>query len=252
MCSDFVVLILKYLKKSILRNIITLVLFICTITFIHAQNTRLLNGKITSEIETLDGISILNSTQNYEKVTLQGGYFSLKVSLKDTLIFKSEFLHDLTHIVSESDFKTDLLQLTMIKRSTMLEEVQIFKKPSISSLTILDQPAKQYTTAERRLKTAKDGPVDVIANAFNGKSSELKKLINLQKEEKKEQVLLDVFNVNELISDYNIPPDMLYSFAQYAYNDSAVKSALKQKNKYLLRFLLIDISSNFIKDYKLN
>ncbi len=235
-----------------MKNIFTLLLFICTIPFIYAQNTRLLNGKITSEIESLDGITILNSTQNYEKVTLHGGYFSLKVSLNDTLVFKSDFLYDLTHIVTESDFKTDLLQLTMIKRSTMLEEVQIFKKPSTSSLTILDQPAKQYTTAERRLKTAKDGPVDFIANAFNGKSKEFRKIVDLQKEEKKEQGLLDFFNVNEIISDYHIPQDMLYAFAQYAYRDFSVRSALKQKNKYLLRFLLIDISSNFIKDYKLN
>lgn len=234
-----------------MKNILAVILFISSITFLHAQDTKLLNGKITSNLDDLSGITIKNSTQNYEKVTLQGGYFSLKVSLKDTLIFSSDFLYEYTHVVSEDDFKTDLLQIRMIELSNLLEEVHVYAKFDPVALGILQKPAKQYTVNERRLQTSKSGPVDFIANSLNGKKKQLNKLINMENTERKEQSLLSFFGTSDLISDYHIPSDMLYAFAQYACADSAVKSALQHKNKSLLQFLLIDISLNFIKDYKL-
>lgn len=218
---------------------------------LQAQNLKILNGKVTSDIDDLTGIAIKNVNQNYEKVTSSGGYFSLKVELNDTLIFTSDYLYEYKHVVSDFDFKTDLLQIRMVKMKNILDEVVVYSDLDPVALGILQKPAKKYTVAERRLYTSQTGPVDIIINSISGRTKQLKKLVMLDRQTNIENKLISLYGASNLTTDFNIPEDYLFAFSQYACTDTAVKSAIEANNKKLLSFLLIQISTNFIIDNKL-
>ncbi|UYW00675.1 hypothetical protein K5I29_09025 [Flavobacterium agricola] len=224
------------------------IFFFCLATT-FAQKQLQLMGKVTAEQDDLSNITIFNKTQKYEKVTSPGGYFSLKVDLNDSLIFKSEFLYDYVHVVSDQDFETDLLQIRMIKFANMLKEVQIYKALDPVEFGVLAQPAKQYTVAERRLKSASNGPVDFLANSLNGERKMYKTLIGLEKQASVENKLLTLYGRSELITDFNLPEMYLESFSQFACRYNNVLDAVKSNDKNVLRFILIDIARAYKNDF---
>ena len=235
------------MKNFLLSLLVLLFTQICC-----SQNLLLLNGKVTvSELSDLKEISILNKTQKYEKVTSPGGYFSIKVALNDTLVFKSDYLYDYEHIVTQHDFTTDLLQVKMVKMSNILQEVTIFKSLNPVDFGILSKPAKQYTVTERRLKTASTGPVDLLVNSINGKRKMYKKLIQLENQSGIENKFIALYGRYNLQTDFDIPAEYIESFSQYACHYSNITNAVKDNNKKILMFLLIDISKGFKKEHHL-
>jgi hypothetical protein len=227
-------------------------LFILTLTqFSYSQNLLTLNGKVTAEQDDLSNIAILNKNQKYEKVTAPGGYFSIKVALNDTLVFTSDFLYSYEHIVSNNDFVTDLLQIRMIRISNLLQEVQVYKALDPVEFGIMNKAAKQFTPSERRLKTASSGPVDLIANTFNGKRKMFKTLIALENQSTLENKFISTYGRYNLEKDFQIPDEYIESFSQYACRNANVLDALKRKEKQKLSFLLIDVAIAYKKEFDL-
>lgn len=225
-------------------------LFFLFTNLIFGQNL-LLNGKITADQNDLSNILIWNKNQKYEKVTSSGGYFSIKVQLNDTLIFRSDNLYDLDHVVSQADFATDLLQLKMTKMSNILQEVTVYKALDPVAFGILSAPAKQYTVSERRLKSSSSGPVDLLVNSLNGKRKMFKTLIKLENQDNFENKFISLYGRYNLEKDFKIPTDFIESFAQYACSYGTIKDAVNRKEKSKLSFLLIDISNNYKKEFNL-
>lgn len=224
--------------------------------YTYAQENLVLNGKINANLEELKGINITNKTKKFQKVTSNGGYFSLRVSVKDTLYFTHPLLETSLHIVSDTDFKTDLLQLNMKPlASTLLEEINIVKMDPVA-MGILQKPAKEYTALERKLYTATDGnevtlglltsfSLDAILNAINGRTKELKKAVYLEKISLIERDILKMFDEEEISSTFNIPQDKIHLFLNYAAYDPELVNAIKTKNKGYTSFMLSKIASNF-------
>ena len=243
---------MKYLLTT------TLLLLLLNQT-LFAQESLLLNGKVIVDLESLSGIDVENKTKKYQKVTSNGGYFSLRVSLSDTLVFTHPSIQTFVHIVKTSDFETDLLKLKLTTYNIkLLDELKI-NKIDVVALGILQKPAKQYTPLERKLRRASGGyekitignmmtfPIDPILNAINGRTKELKKAVDLERIFKTEQDILKMFEQDFLIKTFNITEDQISLFLNYAAYDPEVKNAVATKDKDFTFFVLSKMANNFHK-----
>ena len=167
------------------------------------------------------------------------------------MLFKSDYLYDYEHIVSENDFVTDLLQIRMVRLTNLLKEVQVYKALDPVEFGILSKPAKQYTVSERRLKAASSGPVDLIANTFNGKRKMFKALIGLENQDALENKFISLYGRYNLENDFAIPDDYIESFAQFACRHGNIIDAVNRKEKQKLTFLLIDVTNAYKKEFEL-
>jgi len=226
------------------------VLFLLFSTSVSLGQSQLnLFGKVTADQPDLDDITVFNKTQKYEKVTAPGGYFSLKVQMNDTLIFKSEYLYDYEHVVSSADFKTDLLQVKIVKLAHILDEIKINKALDPVAFGILSKPAKQYTTTERRLYTASSGPVSLIVNTLNGERRMYKNMIKLENQVGFENKFINLYGRTQLSNDFKILDLHIEQFSQYACRHKNVVEAVKNDNAKILKFILIDIVRAYKKEF---
>lgn len=235
------------------KFLILLILFSCSM---FSQSPLLLNGKVDADLEDLKGIEIANKTQKFQKITSNGGYFSFRVSLNDTLVFTHPLLESYIHIISSKDFDKDLLPIKLKSQaSTILDELNIVKIDAVA-MGILQKPAKEYTPLERKLYTATDGnevtlglfnsfSLDAILNAINGRTKQLKKAVLLEKVSLNEKEILKMFEEDEIINTYKIPKDKVNLFLNYAAYDTELIKSIKTKNKGYAAFMLSKIASNF-------
>ena len=89
-----------------------ILLFLLVFNFSFSQKSEI-KGKIVSESSNLEGIHVINKTQNKGVVTSSGGYFTIFANEKDTLIFSAVHLEAMNHIVKKEDFSAELLFIKM-------------------------------------------------------------------------------------------------------------------------------------------
>ncbi len=234
--------------------------FLFFISFsLSAQNDTILKGKITSDSSNLEGVHVINRSQKKGTVTLEGGYFTLKAKITDTIIFSAVHLNAVQHIVSKENFGQDLLFIKMEALITPLEEVVVMKYKNINavSLGIIPAGQKTYTPAERKLYTATGGgnryglsssvSLDGIINGISGRTKMLKKEVQVEKKEfLLESVRLD-FNDNYFIENLKIPKDYIEGFLYYLIENRNFVSVYSKNNKTATEFALAGLSAEYLK-----
>lgn len=239
-------------------SVFILLLFSCSI---FAQQEKLLRGKIIVKDSKRSGIRVVNLSNEKETFTDVEGNFLILAKPEDLLVFSAEFLDYMRKIIDETDFYKGSIEVEMTSKATVLDEVEIvdYKRINAVSLGILSKPAKQYTPAERRLKTATalypslyagtmaGGSIglDPIMNWISGRTKMLKSA--LKAEEK--QILvqkLDYFYSDKFFTD-NLKIDSLFvsSFKNYAVYDIILIEAMQSKNKPRMDFNLYRLAQEF-------
>jgi len=129
------------------------------------------------------------------------------------------------------------------------------------SLGILQRPAKVYTPAERRLKTASDydvtdflGPtigfsmgLDPILNAISGRTAMLKKELKVEKKEYLLKKIEYMFREEYFLENLKIPKEYLRGFWYYAVEDQNLEEALNAKKKIMARFIFSDLATKYLE-----
>lgn len=125
----------KYIYKILFNGnfMIKQFLFFLFPIFVFSQNDSIVNGKIVSNANEVEGILVRNISNNQEVVTQRGGYFSIFGKTKDTLIFSAFNLKAETHVITDKDFGENLVFITMQLINNQLKEVTIIDYKNINA-----------------------------------------------------------------------------------------------------------------------
>lgn len=235
-------------------------------TFAQTQSLTLLRGKITSQIKELGNVNVANLRSESTTATDSNGNFSMFVKVGDTLQFSGLQIVTKKSIITENDILKQLYALSVEAKVTQLDEIEIkqYKDINAVSLGILQKPAKVYTPAERKLKTATamyptanvgtmaggSLGLDPLLNAISGRTTMLKKELEVEKKEKLLQKIEYLFKEEYFLENLKIPKDYLRGFWYYAVEDPKLTEALNAKNKIMARFIFSDLAIKYLEILK--
>lgn len=243
-------------KKLLLATFIVLLFS----EFSFGQDTFILKGKIVSQSSNLEDVHVINQSKDIGETTDRGGYFSIKVSVSDTIIFSAVHLKGYLHIVTEEDKTKELFFVPMEALLTELEEITLTKYQNITpeALGIIPKGMKKYTPAERKLAAAGDfrwySPllipvggmsVDGLINAISGRTAMLKKELAVERNE----MLLERIKLNYdkhfVVNRLKIPEDYVEGFYYYILDEKEFLIPFRAKNKTMCEFVLSKLATNY-------
>jgi hypothetical protein len=244
---------------------VILILFLAP-TFAQSQALTLLKGKITSQIKELNDVYVTNVRSESSTATDRNGFFTMFVKAGDTLQFSGLQILTKKILITENDVAKKLYVTGVEAKIIPLEEVEINKYPNINavSLGILQKPAKVYTPAERKLRTATGlypeasvgmmagGSIglDPIINAITGRTNMLKKEVQVEKKEFLLQKIEYLFKEEYFLENLKIPKDYLRGFWYYAVEDPKLAAALNARNRMMARFIFSDLATKYLEILK--
>ena len=156
---------------------------------------KMIHGVVFGMGNDVSGINVVNLVNEKSAVTDSKGEFHILAKPEDMLILSGMAFEYKRKIIAESDMRSSILVISLEPKPNQLEEVVISKYRNINavSLGILKKHAKEYTPAERRLKTASSYDLtvgtynsvsfDAILNSISGRTAMLKKEVNVEKKE---------------------------------------------------------------------
>lgn len=232
------------------------IFLICSTSW--SQNDSIIKGKIIVETNDTDGITILNLSNKNTTISANGGYFTIKAKIKDTLMFSAIHLEAKKHIVSAKDFKNTLLFIKLAIHTKHIKEIMITNADiSAESLGLVPKGQKKYTPAERRLKTASslDGQwglntffsVDPLLNWITGRTAQLKKELEIERKEFLQIKINTTFEKEYLTGVLKIPSEYTDGFVFYIVEDKELVEAIKIKNKTKVAFRLSELATEYLK-----
>lgn len=217
-----------------------------------------LNGKVTSSYSDLEGIYLINLKSKETTLTEHGGYFSIKASVGDTLVFSSVQFKAVKVAVKETDFNKELFFVKMDPIVRFLDEVRFneYKNINAVSLGIISPFTKHYTPAERKLYTANGGgsnqfglntvvSTDALINAISGRTAMLKKEVEVEKKETLMDKVEGWFERKYFVQTLKIPEDYVKGFEYYIVEDAKFAEAMKSKNKTMATFIMNDLAVKY-------
>lgn len=233
------------------KKILFTVLFLFQISF--AQEKRL-HGKITADGNNVEGINVVNLVNEKSAVSDANGDFYILAKAEDLLVLSAINFEYKRRIITEDDLKLNTIEIKMVPKVGQIEEVVITKYKNINAvdLGILSKPAKQYTPAERKIKTATDlnlkiglgviFSLDPIINAISGRTKLLKNNLSIERKEKLLEKLNDQFSEEYFIQTLKISPENILGFQYLAIEDAQLIDAIEKKNKTMSSLRLIQLS----------
>lgn len=216
----------------------------------------LLKGKVIAETNP-DGILVVNATTKTSTITENGGFFSIEVQNKDKLIITSDKIDGVAITVDANVLQKEILYVSVKARGTQLEEIQI-KGITAKSLGIVNHKIKEYTPAERKLRTAEKlkwySPlliplggmsVDGLINQISGRTSMLKKELHIERKEKKLEKLDAMFEDTFYEQNLHIPKENIKGFKLYCLDYPELMQAVQENNRFLAVFLIGEVATQY-------
>ncbi len=230
-----------------------LFLFFIFPMIVFSQKDSIVNGKIVSNANEVEGILVKNISNSKEVLTQRGGYFSIIGKKKDTLIFSAFNLKAEKHILTEADFGDNLVFINMQLINIELREVTItdYKNINAEALGILPKGQKTYTPAERKLKTAGEMSigsvisVDPLLNWISGRTKMLKKELEVEKREILQAKLTNNYEREYIVKKLKIPEEYVDGFLFYATENERFAAAMKSNNYTMATFVLSELASKY-------
>jgi hypothetical protein len=230
--------------------------------FAQAGELFFLKGKVVTTVKELREVNVYNLRSESATATDETGNYSLFVKVGDTLQFQSLQTETKKIAVTEADVKKSLLVTQLLPKIIELAEVEIQDHSNINavSLRILDKPAKKYTPAERRLRTATGldatasaglmagGSIglDPLLNAISGRTEMLKKELEVERQERLMTKVENQFKPEFFTGRLKIPSEYVKGFLYYIADDTKLDEYMKKKNKGLAKFRLSELASQYL------
>ncbi|GAA4765288.1 MULTISPECIES: hypothetical protein [Flavobacterium] len=234
---------------------IKLLFFFLFVQSVFSQT--IIKGKIISDIANLEGIYIVNTSTKTSTSTNPEGYFSIEAKPNDILVIFSLSIEGLEVRLNDSSFKQSPLIIKVKAKINELDEIEV-NKFTTKSLGIVSKNVKEYTPAERKVRTAEKfkwySPllipfggmsVDGLINQISGRTKMLKKGVLVEKKEKELEKLDLWFDDDFYIKTLKIPDDYVEGFKLFALDDIDLLNSMSSKNKTLATFLLGEIAVKY-------
>ncbi|SNZ01893.1 carboxypeptidase-like regulatory domain-containing protein [Flagellimonas pacifica] len=235
-----------------------------------AQESRILEGKVTSKEKDVTGIAIQNITSRSATITDADGNFFIMVRHNDTLMFSAVQYKRKMLVVSEELFSTSFVNIPMEAFVNELKEVvvkpynlsgnlnrdlsglQLEKDVSAEALKLPNARVRIISQSENKLHDADHGKffyfyglgmafnVNKILNRLSGRTKKLKKRVLLDKEYEKVKEIEESFSDSVLINVLKIPKDRFHDFIYYCQMEAKFESVSENKDQLLLwQFLVL-------------
>lgn len=231
-------------------------------SFAQTSSLTLLRGKVVADNIEVSGITIHNLRSESDVITEYNGNFSIFVMVNDSLSFSGLQIKTKKIKVETNDLEKKLLVITLEPKINELKEVEIkqYKDINAVSLGILQKPAKKYTPAERRLRTAGTFhwysplliplggmPLDGLINSISGRTKMLKKELAVERKEFALKNIENNFEEDYFISTLKIPKEYVKAFWYYAVESEELINALNEKNKIQTEFVFSKLATEFLE-----
>lgn len=218
-----------------------------------AQERGEIRGRVSQNDSILENVVLRNVTTKSASLTNSKGYFSIKASVGDTLLFSRIGSADLIKILKDADVEKKLLEIKMKELINELQEVNIQNISEINavSLGIIPKEIKPLTTNERRLQTAGDFKwihllgilggnlqIDPILNAINGRTNELKR--NVLIEQKLKNIAVLEGYTTYLHKEMKLTKEEAQRIISLAGEEESVQSVIDSNNPDRIKFHLLD------------
>lgn len=204
-----------------------------------------LKGKVISDINDVKDIIVFNFTTKKDTLTDSSGLFTIEAKAGDRLIISSPKLEGLEIVLNENSFRMNPLIIEVKSKANELAEIQI-NRITAKSLGIIGKDVKEYTVAERRLRTASTGgPVGMIYNLISGQKNMLKKIVEVEKYETNHEKLLRLLTEDFFLTTLKIAKENLNGFLIFASEDMTIAKLLKDKNYGNLKFKLVELTFKY-------
>ncbi len=227
--------------------------------FSLAQNEKLISGKIICENNAVSGIQITNLVSEKSTISNVDGKFSILAKAEDMLVFTSVNYQFKRKFLEQEDIESNDLVIILNRKIVQLDEVTVSKFPKFDAfeMGILEKPAKEYTPAERRLKSASEFkpnigtilslPIEPIINVISGRTKNLKNQLEIERNEMLLLKVANLYNDEYYIKKLKINRDLIKAFQYYAIYDFQFVADLKSKNKTKINFRIIELAQKFNK-----
>ena len=228
--------------------------------FSQIDELHFLKGKVICQNVDFTSIIITNQrSQNSLNPEVKGD-FSLFVKLGDKLLFEGLAVDTKEIVITKEDLAKKLFTVTLYAKVIPLQDVEIKTYPNINavSLGILQKPAKIYTPAERKLRTAGEFhwyyplliplggmPLDGLINGITGRTAMLKKELEVERKELIIKQIEDNFQDSYFTEKLKIPNDYVKAFLFYIADNEELKSTLIEKNKIKTDFVFAKLATEY-------
>ncbi len=227
--------------------------------FGFSQEEKPIKGKIIIKDAIPNNIVILNLVNEKESTSNVKGEFTIVAKPEDVLVFHAPNLDTQRKILETKDYDSGFFIIEMTSKVEELDEVEIRNDINAVSLGILSKPAKKYTPAERRLKTAGEFkpihllqilggsmPFDPVLNAISGRTKKLRKEVKVERREILLKKIDDRFDNDFFISEMKIPRDNVGDFKQYLIDDEQFRNVFESKNEIMVLFVMSKLSASYL------
>lgn len=228
--------------------------------FSQIDELHFLKGKVICQNVDFTSIIITNQrSQNSLNPEVKGD-FSLFVKLGDKLLFEGLAVDTKEIVITKEDLAKKLLTVTLYAKVIPLQDVEIKTYPNINavSLGILQKPAKTYTPAERKLRTAGDFrwyyplliplggmPLDGLINGISGRTAMLKKELEVERKELTIKKIEDNFEEKYFTETLKIPNDYVKAFLFYISDNKELRTVLTAKDKVQIDFVFAKLATEY-------
>ncbi|HEY1192673.1 carboxypeptidase-like regulatory domain-containing protein [Flavobacterium sp.] len=233
------------ISKSILA--VVLLVFV-QIGFGQKNDSKQIVGKVLEQSVPIEGINVINNTTQLATVSDSEGNFLITAREGEVLVFSAVNLEPLKRRVTSADFYPNLMVVKMIAKEVELKEVVVNENANITAenLGIIPYGQKKYTPAERKVYTATSTSVDKLLNAMSGRTTMLKKEVNVEKKEALFRKLEYLFEENYYTDRLRIPVDDIKGFQLFCVDDADFAVSLNTKNKTMSMFLITDLARKYL------
>ena len=228
------------------RFFLYLIISILTTVFSYGQKT--IYGVVKVENASAEGIHVTNLVSEKATITNEKGEFWLDVKEDDLIVFSAVHLNYWRKSISANDIKTEKIDVVMTAKVSELDEVVVtdYSRINAKDLGIINYTPKSYTPAERRLRAASSGPVDIVLNWISGRTKMLKNEVQIEKKEFMIIWLDDNFEDTDFSNTFKIPTEYVKGFKFYVVEDIDLAQAIQAKNKSRVTFLLGELAQDFL------
>lgn len=243
--------------------LVTALFFSFQMVWAQDYDERALKGKVVVSDVDLKDIYIINLRTEATTNTESEGFFTIKAAVGDTLMFSAIQIKGKKVVLSAKDFQTDLVLIPLEPMINRLDEVIVkqYKNINAVALGIIPAKAKQYTPAERKLQTASgdgfdentDGTsggsvgLDPLFNWMSGRTTLLKKELEVERKESLLQRLEAQFGVDYFVQKLKIPADYVKAFWYFVVEDARFVRAFKAKNSVMTKFVLSELAVKYLE-----
>jgi len=243
-------------------NLLTFLVCFAALFASHAQQ-REVTGTVASGSNLVQGVAVLNIYAEKETKTDSVGAFTIMAKAGDTLVFTAPGIVTKKIIIQKSSFNAPLLVEVLLNDKYQLDEILIEKdtKLTAKSLGIAPKGVAVYTDVERKAQTgARIGPRgdqsiggglvingDAIINIFTGKRKALKKAVEIERTEKRIEILAATYDEDKLLEVYGIPREYAKGFLHYAVADKVLATAIDENNAAVTESQLTQLAVQYLE-----